>query len=59
MTADREAKIRERAYALWLDQGSVHGRDREHWQQAETEIAKEEAAAQPKPVPVAAPKSKS
>jgi len=41
--ADREAKIRERAYAIWLDQGQVHDRDTEHWLEAETEIDREAA----------------
>jgi hypothetical protein len=31
-------KIRERAYAIWLDEGQCHDRDREHWIQAEREI---------------------
>jgi hypothetical protein len=31
-------KIHERAYAIWLDEGQCHGRDREHWVQAEREI---------------------
>jgi hypothetical protein len=48
VAADREEKIRERAYAIWLDQGSIDGRDHEHWLEAEKEIAKEEAAAEPK-----------
>ena len=42
---DWEEKIRERAYAIWLDQGSIDGRDQENWLEAEKEIAKEEAAA--------------
>jgi hypothetical protein len=41
--AGREAKIRERAYAIWLDQGQVHDRDKEHWLEAETEIDREAA----------------
>jgi hypothetical protein len=45
VTSDREEKIRERAYAIWLDQGSIEGRDQVHWLQAEKEIAEEEAAA--------------
>jgi hypothetical protein len=36
-------KVRRRAHAIWLDQGMVHGRDQEHWRQAEQEIAAEEA----------------
>ena len=51
MMTEREEKIRDRAYAIWFDQGMVHGRDQEHWAEAEKEIAKEEAAAQVKPQP--------
>ena len=35
--ADRDA-IAVRAYQLFLDSGGVHGRDVEHWLQAETEL---------------------
>ena len=45
MDLDRERKIRERAYAIWLDQGCVDGRDEQHWLEAEKEIVKEEAQA--------------
>jgi hypothetical protein len=38
MTADRDARIRERAYYLWLEEGQPHGRDREHWRRAESEV---------------------
>ncbi len=31
-------KIRERAYAIWLDEGQCRDRDRAHWLQAEREI---------------------
>jgi hypothetical protein len=30
--------IQQRAYAIWLEEGRVHGRDKEHWRQAELEI---------------------
>jgi len=36
-------KVRRRAHAIWLDEGMAHGRDQEHWHQAEQEIAAEEA----------------
>jgi Protein of unknown function (DUF2934) len=56
--ADREEKIRRRAYAIWFDEGCVDGRDQEHWLEAEKEIAKEESAANPDSSPQkhAAPK---
>ncbi|MET1754196.1 DUF2934 domain-containing protein [Novosphingobium sp. RD2P27] len=40
--SDRENRIRERAFALWLEQGSPHGRDQEHWDQACSEIDEED-----------------
>jgi hypothetical protein len=40
---DRIEKVRRRAHAIWLDQGMAHGRDQEHWREAEQEIAAEEA----------------
>ena len=36
---EKEQRIRERAYQIWLDQGQPEGRDKEHWHQAETQIA--------------------
>ncbi len=36
---EREGHIRERAYAIWEREGRPHGRDREHWRQAEAEIS--------------------
>ena len=59
MAADREEKIRERAYAIWLDEGSIDGRDQEHWLEAEKEITKEEATAEPKGDTAVASKKKS
>lgn len=32
--------IRRRAHEIWAEEGYPHGRDREHWQQAEMEILK-------------------
>jgi hypothetical protein len=42
MENERVRKIGERAYAIWLDQGQIDGRDKEHWRQAESEIVAEE-----------------
>jgi hypothetical protein len=30
--------IRDRAYYIWVESGRPHGRDQEHWQEAELEI---------------------
>jgi len=59
MTTDRQQKIERRAYEIWERHGRPHGREQEHWQEAEAEIAREEAAAKPaKPEKAAAPKAK-
>ncbi len=36
--SDREAKIKERAYQIWIEQGQPHGRSDDHWNQALREI---------------------
>ena len=38
MDIDRESRIRQRAYQLWLDEGSPEGKQDDHWAQAEREI---------------------
>lgn len=45
MEPDKEARIRERAYEIWVREGRPHGRDAEHWQKAEAEIAAESGPA--------------
>jgi hypothetical protein len=42
---DRNRLIRERAYQIWLDEGRPHGREQDHWRQAEIEIAAETQSA--------------
>jgi hypothetical protein len=42
MQSDRQERISERAYQIWVAEGCVHGRHDEHWQRAEREIAEEE-----------------
>ena len=32
-------KIAQRAYEIWLNEGSVHGCDLDHWLRAERELA--------------------
>jgi len=44
MEPDQEARIRERAYEIWVREGRPHGRDAEHWQKAQAEIAAESGA---------------
>lgn len=39
MSLDNLAEqIRKRAYEIWEDEGRPHGRDMQHWVQAETEF---------------------
>jgi hypothetical protein len=45
--ADHIERVRRRAFAIWMDEGQVHGRDHEHWHQAEREIAAETSAHAP------------
>ena len=33
-----ERRIQQRAYELWENEGRPHGREQDHWQQAEREI---------------------
>jgi len=44
MDSDKEARIRERAYEIWVREGRPHGMSAEHWQKAEAEIAAESGA---------------
>ena len=44
MMKDRTRRIEERAHSLWEMEGRPHGRDAQHWQQAEREIDTEDAA---------------
>jgi DUF2934 family protein len=46
--ADRDGRIRQRAYEIWEREGRPHGRDREHWRQAEAELAAELPAGVPR-----------
>ncbi|MGH7001373.1 MAG: DUF2934 domain-containing protein [Stellaceae bacterium] len=42
MESDRERRIREKAYDIWVREGRPHGRDAEHWQKAEAAITSAE-----------------
>jgi hypothetical protein len=41
---EKEQRVRERAYQIWLDEGQPAGRDREHWRKAEAEVNAETGA---------------
>ena len=42
VTVDLQERIRRRAYMLWELSGCEHGRDHEHWVQAEREIKQQD-----------------
>lgn len=37
---DYHEQVKRRAYDIWEEEGRPHGRDREHWHRAETELKK-------------------
>lgn len=41
MPHSKDDLIRERAYQIWEMAGRPHGRDKEHWEQARSEIEEE------------------
>lgn len=41
---EREHRVRERAHAIWEREGRPEGHEREHWELAEAEIAREDGA---------------
>ena len=43
MTDERTRRIQERAHSIWEREGRFHGRDAQHWSQAEQEIDAEDA----------------
>jgi hypothetical protein len=43
---DREQKIRDRAYEIWVQEGRPEGREGEHWSQAARELGYDDAPAQ-------------
>jgi hypothetical protein len=43
MDPKTEARIRDRAYHLWLEHGGQHGKANDYWYQAEQEILSEQA----------------
>jgi hypothetical protein len=47
MSESREQAVRERAYALWEQNGRPDGQSLAHWSQAEAEIAIKQPAAAP------------
>lgn len=50
MNDERTRRIQERAHSIWEQEGRPHGRDAQHWSQAEREIDAEDAARASSPV---------
>ena len=48
MAGRSEVLVAVRAYEIWEKQGRPHGRDREHWLQAVTELGEIETKRRPK-----------
>ena len=36
--SEREQRIRERAFQIWIDEGQPEGKDKEHWTRATEEV---------------------
>lgn len=43
MDQNREQRIQQRAHEIWEREGQPSGREQEHWQRAEREIAAEDS----------------
>jgi hypothetical protein len=52
---DREQRIRERAYQIWLQEGQPEGRDAAHWELAKAEITAEDMPAEEGNPPIPGP----
>ena len=52
MSVDVEQRTRERAYAIWLEEGCPEGCDAEHWARAEAEVRAETPVAELVAAPV-------
>jgi hypothetical protein len=50
---DREERIRERAHALWIEEGRPEGSEERHWLQAAAEIDAQDAPKAPAKKPAA------
>ena len=38
LAKDHDERVKKRAYELWEREGRPHGKDKEHWSQAEEEL---------------------
>jgi hypothetical protein len=53
--ATHEVAIRQRAYAIWENEGCPHGREWDHWAQASHDVLSH-ASVNPEPGPTAKPR---
>ena len=59
--ADRQQRVRDRAYVIWIEDGRPEGRSEDHWRRASEAIDEEDAAITPltdvtgEPVPLVSP----
>ena len=44
MNKDKEQRIREEAYHIWVAEGRPHGRQEEHWRKARALVSKDTAS---------------
>jgi hypothetical protein len=44
MSEDREDRVRQRAHEIWVREGRPHGHEKQHWEQASSEIDAEEGS---------------
>lgn len=51
---DRERAIRDLAYSLWEREGYPHGREHDHWLQAEAHVSAADETPERKPAPAKA-----
>ena len=63
MASDKEERIRAKAHAIWLSEGSPEGSETRHWEMAVAAVEAEDAAREAEPAPaaseaVSAPKPK-
>jgi hypothetical protein len=42
MNSERKTRVEQHAYKLWEKEGRPHGRDKDHWHQAERDLAEED-----------------
>ncbi|WP_267386609.1 DUF2934 domain-containing protein [Sphingomonas sp. GC_Shp_3] len=49
MQQDRESQVRQRAHAIWLEEGMPEGQSEAHWDRAQSEIEADAANAAPAP----------